>query len=44
MSMIESRSERRRTACRAAGEDREVIAAADIDGTFDVDGAVFNEA
>ena len=34
-----------RRACRAAaGEDREVIAAADIDGAFDVNGALFNEA
>jgi len=33
-----------RRASLAAGEDREVISAADVDGTFDVDGAVFNEA
>ena len=33
-----------RRACRAAGEDREVVAAADIDGAFDVNGSLFDEA
>ena len=28
----------------AAGEDREVVAAADIDGAFDVNGSLFDEA